>query len=304
LIENKNRLTLPGPADTGQYNLGFIADILIGMVGAFASLIVGLAVLNERFFRDPTTVGGNQEAFTDLAKQIPTWVRVASFGTLTGFASRRLLPDLSNRVATLVSGAIQTEVKKQAQNQLEAARSQAELLGMVAEATRPQPQAAFTAQRGIAAEDAALTPIARLSSIVERYMAVTGDDDQSLLTRRQLADEMLALILRLGITAQDLLPHINAQANDRDGWIVALASLVAVAPARGDEARLLEVASLASQDFVKYRIVLAIYSLKVRGRLTDAETAQARPFVLECMKSNNAMLASKARMVLQFLDKV
>jgi hypothetical protein len=304
LIENKNKITLPGPADAGQYNLGFIADILIGMVGAFASLIVGLAVLNERFFRDPTTVdGGNQKAFTDLVQQIPTWVRVASFGTLTGFASRRLLPDLSNRVANLVSGAIQAEVKKQAQNQLEAARSQAELLGMVAEAARPQPQATVTAQRGIAAEDAALTPIDRLSLIVERYMAVTGDNDQSLLIKRQLADEMLALILRLGITAQDILPRINAQADDRDGWLVALASLVAVAPAPGDGSRLLEVASLASQDFAKYRILLAIYSLIVRGRLTAAETTQARPFVLECIKSNNVMVARKAQSVLEFLDK-
>ena len=126
---------------------------------------------------------------------------------------------------------------------------------------------------------------------MERYTAVVGDDDQSLVTKRQLADEMLALILRLGITAQDLLPQITTQANDRDGWLVALASLVAVAPAPGDGSRLLEVASLASQDFAKYRILLAIYSLKVRGRLTEAETTQARPFVLECIKSKNEMLA-------------
>jgi hypothetical protein len=304
LIENKNRIALPGPADAGQYNLGFIADILIGMVGAFASLIIGLAVLNERFFHDSTGDDGNPKAFTDLIQQIPTWVRVASFGTLTGFASRRLLPDLSNRVANLVSGAIQTEVKKQAQSQLEATRSQAELLGMVAEATRPQAHAPAGAQRGIAAEDPALTPIARLSAIVERYTAVVGDDDQGLVIKRQLADEMLALILRLGITAQDLLPHITPQANDRDGWLVALASLVAVAPAPGDGSRLLELAPLASQDFAKYRILLAIYSLKVRGRLTAAETAQARPFVLECIKSKNEMLARKARSVLEFLDKV
>jgi hypothetical protein len=50
--------------------------------------------------------------------------------------------------------------------------------------------------------------------------------------------------------------------------------------------------------------LLAIYSLKVRGRLTAAETTQARPFVLECLKSHNALLARKAQSVLEFLDKV
>jgi hypothetical protein len=111
LIEDKNRIMLPGPADAGQYNLEFIADILIGTVGAFASLIVGLAVLKERFFHDATPIDGTQKTFTDMVQQIPTWVRVASFGTLTGFASCLLLAHLSNRIATLVSGAIQTEVK-------------------------------------------------------------------------------------------------------------------------------------------------------------------------------------------------
>jgi hypothetical protein len=47
LVENKNTIVLPGPGDAHTYQLGFIGDILIGMVGAFASLIVGLAVLTD-----------------------------------------------------------------------------------------------------------------------------------------------------------------------------------------------------------------------------------------------------------------
>ena len=92
LIENKNTLALPKPVD-GGYDLGFVADLLIGMVGAFASLIIGLAVLNDRFFHDPigpvvTTPSGGSGAdasreFAAVVMSIPTWVRIASFGALT-----------------------------------------------------------------------------------------------------------------------------------------------------------------------------------------------------------------------------
>jgi hypothetical protein len=42
------------------------------MVGSFASLILGLPVLSERYFRDPTVnEAGGQKAFADLARQIP-----------------------------------------------------------------------------------------------------------------------------------------------------------------------------------------------------------------------------------------
>ena len=53
LIENRNVLMLPNRVDDRRFDLGFVSDLLIGMVGAFASLIIGLAVLSERFFYDP-----------------------------------------------------------------------------------------------------------------------------------------------------------------------------------------------------------------------------------------------------------
>jgi hypothetical protein len=177
---------------------------------------------------------------------------------------------------------------------------------MIAEATRAQAQAqaAVLAQRGIVpeAEEAAQTPVARLSAIVERYVALRGDDDRRLVNRRQLADEMLTFIVCLGITARNLVRRIMAQANDHDGRILALASLVAVSLAPGDGSRLLEPAPVTTQDFVQYQILLAIYGLKVRCRLTDAETVQARPFVRDCLESNNTMLTRKAQSVLEFLD--
>ena len=43
LIENRNVLMLPNRVDDRRFDLGFVSDLLIGMVGAFASLIIGLA---------------------------------------------------------------------------------------------------------------------------------------------------------------------------------------------------------------------------------------------------------------------
>src|SRR5262249_37998033 len=180
---------------------------------------------------------------------------VASFGTLTGFASRRLLPDLSNKIANMVTGVLQVEVKKQAQNQLESARSQAELLGMLADATTPQ--APKAAQSGVAepgTREVTMPPMASLAELVQKYMAVRGNDDQSLLDKRQIAADMLAVALQGGVTAEEILAKITPQAGDRDGWLLALASLIATSPAPGDGSRLLDVAALATHDFVRYRI--------------------------------------------------
>jgi hypothetical protein len=305
LIENKNKITLPGPAEEGQYNLGFIADVIIGMVGAFASLVVGLSVLSERFFRDPTVNEiGNQKALADLVLQIPTWVRIASFGTLTGFASRRLLPDLSNKISNMVTSAFQVEAKKQAQNQVEIARSQTELLGMLTEATHAQGARAIPHGAAPAAIPGAApaAPITVLAAVAERYMNIHGNDEQSLALKRQTGDEMLATILRLGITANEIAAHITPQANDRDGWLVALSSLVATSPTPGDGSRLLGVARLATHDFTRYRILLAIYSLKARRLLTDQDIPEARQFARSCSNSQDPPVQRKARSVIQFLD--
>src|SRR5262249_41544101 len=124
-------------------------DLLIGMVGAFASLIIGLAVLSERFFYDtgvaaPGGAGGGEasggtgvaRAFAGLVTSIPTWIRLASYGAPTGYASRRLLPDLSNKIANMVSGALDKGVRNQVEND----RTQAELLGILARTVRAQDQ--------------------------------------------------------------------------------------------------------------------------------------------------------------------
>jgi hypothetical protein len=310
LVENKNTIVLPGPGTANTYQLGFVGDILIGMVGAFASLIVGLAVLNDNFFQDPpASVSGTSKALSGLVLLIPTWIRIASYGALTGYASRRLLPSLGNKIADMVTGAVQSEVQNQTQNLVENARSQTELVGMLAGAIRKTPNqapavGAFAEARVADSREVTESPVAHLAPLVDQYMAISvGDDYQRVQRKCQLADEMLATALQFGVTADQILSRISPTAADRDGWLVALASLIAVAPRSGDGARLLGIATHATQDFARYRILLALYSLKAQRQLSSTESAQAEPFIRSCLHTDDLSLQRKAKALLDFIKR-
>jgi hypothetical protein len=305
LVENKNTIVLPGPGAANTYQLGFIGDILIGMVGAFASLIVGLAVLNDNFFQDPPAAdSGTSKALSNLVLFIPTWIRIASYGALTGYASRRLLPNLGNKIADMVSGAVQSAVQSQTQNLVENARSQTELVGMLAGAMSTTPHHAAPVAAVAEAREVPESPLTHLAPLVEQYMAINvGDEVQRVQRKCQVADLMLATSMQFGVTADQILARITPDAADRDGWLVVLASLIAVAPHSGDGARLLGVAAHARQNFVRYRILLALYSLKARRLLSGTESAQAEPFIQSCLQVDDPSLQRKAKAVLDFLKR-
>jgi hypothetical protein len=303
LIENKNTIVLPGPGAPGTYNLGFVADILIGMVGAFASLILGLTVLNDRFFIGPLPAdAGPSKALADLVLMIPTWVRIASYGALTGYASRRLLPDLSSKVAGMVSGALKTEMKKQRQNQVEIARTQAELSGMMSEALRERVHAQpLTAV--IEGAPAPASPMTQLTALVRKYMALSARaDDERLRLKNQVADLMLATALRSGVTVESIAAQVEPEPAERDGWLAALATLIAVAPNPGDGAWLLGAAAHVTDNFVRYRILLALYNLEAHRLLSGPESAQARQFIEACLTIDDPAVRRKARATLEFFD--
>ena len=88
-----------------------------------------------------------------------------------------------------------------------------------------------------------------------------------------------------------------------EGWLAAMASVIALTPNSGDGARLLQVAGLARQKFVMYRILLALYSLKARRLLDDTEKQQALAFIQGCLQINDSSLQKKARATLEFLTK-
>jgi len=321
LIMNQNVLTLPTRVDAGHFDLGFVADLLIGMVGAFASLIVGLAVLNDRFFHDPMvpattgstgTVAGTSRAFVDVVMLIPTWLRIASFGALTGYASRRLLPDLSNKIATMVSGALDKELGKQVQNRIENDRSQAELLGLLAHTVQAQDQSLAQTHKAavLAATAKGVAPPAAIDNLLPLVSDFTkinvADYETRVAQKREKAEKMLGVAFMLNVSADDILTRIRslpAGAPDLDGWLTALASVISLTPHPGDGARLLGVAGLAHQKFVKYRILLAFYSLKAQRLVDDNETQQVLAFIQSCLQIDDASLRKKAQATREFFTK-
>jgi hypothetical protein len=236
LIENRNVLTLPNRLDDRRFDLGFVSDLLIGMVGAFASLIIGLAVLSERFFYDPVVAApggasggeaaggaGAARAFAGLVMSIPTWVRLATFGALTGYASRRLLPDLSNKIANMVSGALDKGVRNQVEND----RTQTELLGILARTVRAQDQNVAQAhnqavQAAQAVGAAPPAPVEGLLPLVNEITAINEPDYRQRVARlREIADKMPGAAFVLGVSAADILARIRplpAGDPSADGW--------------------------------------------------------------------------------------
>ena len=305
LIEKKDILTLPAKVDDDHFNLGCVSDLIIGMVGAFASLIIGLTVLNERFFvYVPSSAppgSAAAAAFEEIARLIPTWVRIASFGALTGFASRRLLPDLSNKVANMVSGALDQQVRNQDEN----ARTQAELIGLVVKSADPKPKPATEAHSqaasvALAKNDPPPPPVEALVPLVDRFALIdlnTADDQKRDELKRQVADGIPGVAREVKATSADILGRILALAGTDpkvQGWLVGLASVIAVDPDPADGLRLLQVAGLASQSFVKSRVLLALYTLKARHLLGAAETRSALSFLRFCMIGNDASLQRRA----------
>ena len=109
----------------------------------------------------------------------------------------------------------------------------------------------------------------------------------------------------LGVSAADILARIQAPPPgdpSADGWLAALASVNALTPnpatatdPPGRRPRKLE--------FVKYRILLALYSLKARRYLDDNEAARAVTFIRGCLTVDDPSLQKRARATLDFFAK-
>ncbi len=217
------------------------------------------------------------------------------------------MPDLSNKIANMVLGALD----KGARNQVENDRTQAELLGILARTVRAQgqnvAQAHNQAVQAAQAAGGAPAPVEGLLPLVKEITAINEPDYRQRVARlREIADKMPGAAFVLGVSAADILARIQAPPPgdpSADGWLAALASVIALTPNPGDGDRLLQVAGLASWKFVKYRILLALYSLKARRYLDDNEAARAVTFIRGCLTVDDPSLQKKARATLDFFAK-
>ena len=236
LIANKNKLQGPifDPVSS-TYDLGIAADILIGSASALASLVVGMAVLNRQFFVGPDQAGTSGQTQVTVNKpapaptpgapadvtpagnpkvrsideensfpSIPTAVRLISFGILTGFAGRRLLPDLSDRIAGQIAGQVKETVAREMKARDEQVRTESEIVQTATAAMTDLARGAPAATRAALAANVA--PIQGLAQIVGKYMAITPTTHPDATARVQakmsVAAEMLAYTLHTHLDTQ------------------------------------------------------------------------------------------------------
>jgi hypothetical protein len=306
-------------------NFGTLSDAFIGVVAAIAALLLGATLLNPEMLSgkttkpSPTTTAaadapGNEAppattVATDKSTALPTipaWLRILSFGALAGVGAKVLLQDLAKRFAALLGSApVKEAINEHVKDAVaKTTQSQKENLGSAVEVNRleairpPLPADRFQALKAADPQQ----PIDRLRQDVERYAQVVNNPDLSARNagRYELANEMLSVIRANDITTTNIAAQIPNQHNE--GWALALATLIAAAPAGGDGTRLIAAAAHVQHKYVQYRICLAFFSLKSVGLLTAEELPGAKALLVPWTQSADESLRKKAQATLDYLS--
>lgn len=308
LITGEGQVRYPGPSSDGKgYDFGIAADLLIGAISAAASLVIGLALLNDRFFVSSDTAKSPADSRKDAEpiESIPTPLRVFSLGILVGYAGRKLLPSLSEKITDVVVGQVRKAVAEETKVQRETMSSQAAIgqtrsaaVGLIASG-QVEPATA----RDI---DTPHDPIALLAPIVGEYMAITPTTHPAYDARVQAKMNKAARMLAVTLSDESLTPslvrsRILPNAADRDGWILATVMMVADHPTANDASIVLDVADMAVQKFVRYRILLAITALELATQLDASQQARALRFAKKDADSEDEPLRRKAQAVVALL---
>jgi hypothetical protein len=289
LLAEKGRVKVPTwDASAREVDFGFFADVLIGMIGALASLVVGLAVLNQQFFAEAGSVatGSNGGSFFD----VPTWIRLLSFGALTGFGSRRLLPALSDKVTSAISGEVSKQVESSEKRLMQQNEAAAEVL-----------DARITGVTAGAEMKLAAVAAPPVADLVKEYDAINeADFIKRLALKNQIASRMGALLLHMGDQRANILPRIGP--GKSEAWVLALAVQIVASPKIGDGALLAGVSRDIQKLHVRYRVVSAFYSLKLKRLLSSEETKAAVDLIKSYASGADASLRRNIESTLAYLQ--
>lgn len=290
LLTEKGRLRIPTwDAATRQLDLGFVADLVIGMIGALAALVVGLAVLNQQFFA--TTVATPGSAGGALL-DIPSWIRLMSFGALAGFGSRRLLPALSEKITDAIVG----EVAKRAESSEKRLMQQAETTAEVLETSI----AGVTTAAHMKLAGAAAPGVSSLEALVKEYDEIKEVDDRKRLAlKNQVASRMSAFLLQAGDQRNHILSRIQAGASE--AWVLALVLAIVANSQLGDGTLLLKVAHNLRKLHVQYQVVNAFYALKLRRLLSESEESSAVALINGYLSGADPSLRRKIETTVAYL---
>lgn len=264
LLAEKGRVRIPTwDAATRELDFGFVADLVIGMIGALAALVVGVAVLNQQFFATTVaTPGSPGGALLD----IPSWIRFMSFGALAGFGSRRLLPALSGKMTDAIAGEVARQVGSSEKRLMQQTETTAEVI-------QTSIDGVTSAARMKLAAGAALA-VSSLEALVKEYDEIKeADYRKRLALKNQVVSRMSAFLLQAADHRNYILSKIQAGASE--AWVLALAVAIIGNPQLGDGTLLLNVANNLSKLHIQYYVVNAFYALKLKRLLSEAEASAA-----------------------------
>jgi hypothetical protein len=309
-VTGGDKLRLPRRVTDASGNLwdaGFLADIFIGILSGNVAIIIGMAVLSDRFFGTAPTAGAGGAAATLTSP--PTWLRIVAFGILAGFAGRQLLPNLSKRITDLIDKQVEDKtkgvsdkVKREIEPKLDVVQAHTEINQL---RTKVVPTPQF--QAAAVGADAA---ISQLAGLVGQYAAVNNPDYNARVSdRMRIADSMVPVMTRNGVTSQLLAEKIAA--DDHKEWVLPLATLIAIGPGEGDAERLLDAVDLrlatpeikSQSKFILYRVLLAIVALSENRRMPPGQVSRAKNLAAACQAIGDSSLRTKAAAVLDVLGR-
>jgi hypothetical protein len=290
LLAEKGRVRIPTwDATARQLDLGFVADLVIGTIGALAALVVALAVLNQQFFATtvatPGSVGG-------APLDIPSWIRFTSFGALAGFGSRRLLPALSEKITDAIVGEVAKQVESSEKRLMQQTETTAEVLQTSI--------AGVTTAAHMKLAGAAAPGVSSLEVLVKEYDEINeADYSKRLALKNQVASRMSAFLLQSGDQRDHIVSRI--QAGGSEAWVLALVLAIVANSQLGDGTLLLNVAHNLRKLHVQYHVVNAFYALKLRRLLSGSEESAAVALINGYLSGADTSLRRKIETAVAYL---
>jgi hypothetical protein len=145
--------------------------------------------------------------------------------------------------------------------------------------------------------------LSTLANMADEYMHITFADLAQRTHAKDLkANEMGIYAIENGIHSGDIFKYIRDHPPVQEGMVMALATLINIDPQQSDFAMLLEAGRNLTRLHVRFRVLLAIVTLKKKGYIGDDEKQQAINLVKSYRLNADASLSQQIEYTLSFLD--
>ena len=314
LNDNDKKFIGPSRRSGEGFAPGVLGDLLAGLIVGIATAAVAPLVFKSEIVAAmllPTVPG----------TAVPVPIGALGIGALLGFGWRKVLPRMSDGVASMISAEVDKKaetIAEKVDNKVDEGTKLANepvnaaldvFRKLIEELQKPRSgapsaagstaRAAGGAPRGgptsVEAPATSLRGLAEptLQSLVDRYENIPpgGAYVPRLALKEELASQMAALAFTQNTTRPTLVAEF--QRGHQEAYVLALASLVIADPQPGDVTFLLSVAKNLRRPHVRYRAVSAFAALADRRLLDEPRLAEVRAQIESFREGADASLIRK-----------